>query len=271
MHRNILLESTADAAEGTLDFPDAAPLCGAVPIQPAPRPARPSPVSRLTAAERLCLHLVYRHMTSKDMARLLGCSSHTVDMRLRTAMRKLNAASRIEAARMAVAEEAANGIGPPGELASLLTSQAYQPLIYQPPEIGGQAELRELGAPASDEAGAEPPRSSDPKLLEHGSLARPLHPSSHKPAAGPVGGSLAQSDAPAGNAAALAALAMDWPGTRASDPGIDAWPFLRSQPWGAVNDLSVSHRLGWILAIAFGSALMFGGILAALAALKALI
>lgn len=271
MQRAILLEPKADTASGMLDIPRAARLCGAVPIQPASRSAPASPVSRLSDAERLCLHLVYHHMTSKDMARALGCSSHTVDMRLRTAMKKLNAVSRIDAARIAVTEEAARSIAPPEKLASLLTSQPYQPLIYQSPEIGAAAQFANLDAPASDEAGAEPPRSSDPKQLELGSLARPLHPSLHKSAAGPTGGSLAQSDAPAGNADTLVALAMDWPGITASDPGSVARPFLTSRPWGPVNDLSVGHRLGWILAIAFGSALTFGGTLAALAALKSLI
>jgi hypothetical protein len=64
---------------------------------------------------------------------------------------------------------------------------------------------------------------------------------------------------------------MDWPGIAASDPGSSDRPFLTSRPWGSVNELSVGHRLGWILAIAFGSALTFGGTLAALAALKSLI
>lgn len=205
------------------------------------------------------------------MARALGCSSHTVDMRLRTAMRKLKAASRIDAARMAVAEEAAHGIAPPEKLSTLLTSQPYQPLIYQSPEIGDTAEIATVTAPASDEAGAEPPWSSDPTKREHGSLARPLDLSSPKPAAGPSGGSLAPSGAPAGNAATRAALATDWPGIIAPDPGTGARPFLSVRPWGAINDLSVSHRLGWMLAIAFGAALTFGGILAALAALKSLI
>jgi hypothetical protein len=35
--------------------------------------------------------------------------------------------------------------------------------------------------------------------------------------------------------------------------------------------LAIGHRLGWILFIAFASAMTFGGILAALAALKTLI
>jgi hypothetical protein len=42
-------------------------------------------------------------------------------------------------------------------------------------------------------------------------------------------------------------------------------------PWGKRNDLSIGARLGWIFVIAVGSAMGFGAILAALAALKNLI
>ena len=44
-------------------------------------------LAQLTDGQRDCLRLVYRHMTSKDIARTLGVSPHTVDMRLRTAMK----------------------------------------------------------------------------------------------------------------------------------------------------------------------------------------
>jgi hypothetical protein len=48
-------------------------------------------------------------------------------------------------------------------------------------------------------------------------------------------------------------------------------PIVRSLPWGQRNDLSVGARLGWIFGIAIGSAMAFGAILAALAALKTLV
>lgn len=43
-----------------------------------PDPAR---IAELTDSRRACLRLVYRHMSSKDIARGLGISPHTVDAR----------------------------------------------------------------------------------------------------------------------------------------------------------------------------------------------
>jgi len=63
--------------------------------------------------------MVYRHMSSKDIARALGISPHTVDQRLRIAMHTLGACSRIEAARILAEQEGA----------------LYQSAVYQPPYI----------------------------------------------------------------------------------------------------------------------------------------
>lgn len=126
-------------------------------------------VDQLTAGQRDCLRLVYRHMTSKDIARALDISPHTVDMRLRTAMRTLSVGSRIEAARLLVESEAGT----------------YQPLIYQAPELGGAAVPVTDGAPASTtdddhahrhpntrlEPGVEAPADGPPRFagaLRHG-------------------------------------------------------------------------------------------------------
>lgn len=46
-----------------------------------------------------CLRLAGRHYSSKEIARLLGISKHTVDQRLRFATRQMGAISRFEAAR----------------------------------------------------------------------------------------------------------------------------------------------------------------------------
>lgn len=60
-------------------------------------------------------------MTSKDIARELGLSPHTVDQRLRVAIRTLGVASRVEAARL---------------LAQYETDvEAYQSFAYQPSPI----------------------------------------------------------------------------------------------------------------------------------------
>ena len=213
----------------------------------------------LTEGQRDCLRLVYQHMTSKDIARVLNVSPHTVDMRLRTAMKTLGVASRIEAARLLWVEE--NGADAP--------SAGYQTLIYQPPELVPEPDQAIVAAPASDGDS-----ETDPSLRQPSSEVGP--PASRPP--GLAGASIATSEHPAGGLGAFA-----------TDPGFDppATPLAGSLqgavvaapgsalagklPWGARNDLSVGLRLAWIFIIAVGSALGFGAVLAALAALKALI
>ncbi len=77
-------------------------------------------LARLSDGQRTCLRMVLMHMSSKDIARELGISPHTVDQRLKGASKILGVDSRVEAARtLARAEGAA----------------AYQPLVYQTPDI----------------------------------------------------------------------------------------------------------------------------------------
>lgn len=252
----------------TLDFAAFPSLCSIVATRQNPESPRNSRVTLLTEAESACLRLVYQHMTSKDIARHLGVSPHTVDMRLRQAIRKLEVTNRIEAARALVHTEILLGKAQP--LAVPATDAGYQELIYQASDIAAGANSARISGPASQEPDAASTRSSDPNLLEHGSLARTLHPNLSNPGVGPSGGSLAQLDASIGNVA-NATLATDWPGIAAPDPGIGARPFHATRPWGQKNDLGIGHRLGWIMAISLASAMSFGGILAALAALKTLL
>jgi DNA-binding CsgD family transcriptional regulator len=266
-------KNSGGAGVATLDFAAFPGLCSIVATRQDPEGQRNPRVTLLTEAERECLRLVYQHMTSKDIARQIGVSPHTVDMRLRQAIRKLEVSNRIEAARALVHTEILLGVAQP--VAENRDADAYQELIYQASEIAADANSATIGAPASQEPGAASNRSSDPNQLEHGSLARTLHPTSGRLDVGPSGGSLAQPDASAGKIA-QATLATDWPGIAAPDPGIGARPlhptqFHETRPWGAKNDLGIGHRLGWIMAISMASALSFGGILAALAALKALL
>ena len=202
-------------------------------------------VMQLTDGQRDCLRLVYNHMKSKDIARILGVSPHTVDMRLRTAMKTLGVASRIEAARMLVQEESG------GET----TPDLYQPLIYQAPDVAAAGDPATMQSPA----------------LESGSEADiPVHPDFGFEVASPS----TVVDPLANGPPRLALASMNYDPTRAGagsiDPGSGIRPTLRSVPWGQRNDLSVGTRLGWIFIIAVGSALSFGAILAALAALKTL-
>lgn len=76
------------------------------------------PLESLSEQQRICLRMVFEHMTSKDIARRLDISHHTVDQRIKTAMRLLDAPSRVKAARMLARHE-----------------KRHRRLVYQTPEI----------------------------------------------------------------------------------------------------------------------------------------
>jgi DNA-binding CsgD family transcriptional regulator len=200
-------------------------------------------LAQLTDGQRDCLRLVYQHMKSKDIARVLGVSPHTVDMRLRTAMKTLSVASRIEAARLLVQEEA-GGAG----------ADAYQPLIYHTPDVVSGPESPFMELPASNSSGAH-------GLHDH---RFGFSPDFDPDASGPPRTVLA-------SMASKTAHPTSWTGAYATDPGVGTRPLAGSLPWGKKNDLSVGVRLAWIFFIAIGSALAFGAILAALASLKTLL
>jgi DNA-binding CsgD family transcriptional regulator len=67
-------------------------------------------VDTLTDRQIACLRMVADHMTSKEIARVLSISPYTVDQRLDAARRKLNVASRKQAALLFVQSEAATAI-----------------------------------------------------------------------------------------------------------------------------------------------------------------
>jgi len=71
----------------------------------------------LTEGQKACLRLVVQLHTSKEIARTLGISPFTVDQRLDAARRKLNAASRIDAAKIFDAME---------------RNDICQPFVYEP-------------------------------------------------------------------------------------------------------------------------------------------
>jgi DNA-binding CsgD family transcriptional regulator len=57
------------------------------------------PPSALRDIHKECLRLAAQHYSSKEIARKLGISKHTVDQRLRHATQRLGASSRFDAAR----------------------------------------------------------------------------------------------------------------------------------------------------------------------------
>ena len=85
---------------------------------------------RLTDKQRACLRLVYAHMSSKEIAPLLGVEPGTVDQYIKTAIRILGVGDRRAAARMLAEHE--------GERA--------QPLVYQPLDIAAGGKSAMFGA-----------------------------------------------------------------------------------------------------------------------------
>ena len=243
------------------------------------RPTRPHPLSyehksprdtavsgrvgQLTTGQRDCLRLVYGHMTSKDIARALGISPHTVDMRLRTAMKTLGVASRIDAARALVDSEGGQGelprqaeAGRQGDRAA----ETYQSLIYQAPVVAGHAVAGIVTVPAST--------ASDEYATQHSDTR--FSPAFGPSASGPprlAGAPLLHGGAV--NGANVVYGASVRPEARREPP--DQTTLAGSRPWGARNTLSPGARLAWVAVIAIGSALSFGAILGALEALKKLL
>jgi DNA-binding CsgD family transcriptional regulator len=62
-------------------------------------------VHLLTGSQKACLRGVLAHLTSKEIARELGISPHTVDGHLRAALQRLGLQSRTEAALLLAAVE----------------------------------------------------------------------------------------------------------------------------------------------------------------------
>lgn len=176
----------------------------------------PVRIEKLTEGQRDCLRRVLQHMTSKDIARELGVSPHTVDQRLRVAARKLGVSSRVEAARLLAQYEG-------------LSSEIYQPAAYQssavaPPDPAGSVE----GGTAGDERTVE--HEFGEHVRERQLTYQAFVPEPHK------------------------TITLPFP-THA----------------GEENRLGVWQRVGWIAAIAVGSALSFGAILSGLDALASLL
>jgi DNA-binding CsgD family transcriptional regulator len=94
-------------------------------------------LSSLSDGQRDCLRLVMLHLSSKEIARTLGISPHTVDQRLRVAVRTLGVSNRFEAARM-LAQHGQDEAATP-----------YQPLIYQRPALGPDASNQHRSPPAT--------------------------------------------------------------------------------------------------------------------------
>src|SRR3954471_9535190 len=88
-------------------------------------------IERLTDKQRECLRLVYRHMETKEIARVLGLSPDGVTQRIKTAMRTLSVDRRRDAARiLAEAEGLApypSHVHPPRDIATTPDPAMFRP------------------------------------------------------------------------------------------------------------------------------------------------
>jgi DNA-binding CsgD family transcriptional regulator len=105
----------------------------------------------LNDGERQCLALVAQGFNSKEIARKLLISEHTVDQRLRLVLRKYQVPSRKEAARLFAAT-----LSQPDQ------SGTYQPLIYQPKPLATVPRP----APSTGQPERQGPRSWWRRLLD---------------------------------------------------------------------------------------------------------
>lgn len=89
-------------------------------------------LARLTEQQRVCLRLVYAHMTSKEIARMLGIEPGSVDQHVKAAMRVLGVGDRRSAARLLAEHEEIGA----GTVASGVRMQEEQ-MAYQagPPRL----------------------------------------------------------------------------------------------------------------------------------------
>ncbi len=78
-------------------------------------------LARLTDQQRICLRHVYAHMTSKEIAPLMGIEPGSVDQHIKAAMRVLGVGDRRSAARILAEHEG--------------LAAAPQPLVYQTPDL----------------------------------------------------------------------------------------------------------------------------------------
>ncbi|MEH6759273.1 MAG: helix-turn-helix transcriptional regulator [Parasphingorhabdus sp.] len=121
-------------------------------------------IDSLSEPQKECLRLVASLRSSKEIARILDVSPHTVDQRLKRAQTKLGASSRAEAARMFAKHEKQHPSGSPNLYDELAHQSSDLPRYryarnekassgeWNPPNVSGQDELRDEQAFYSHDA-----------------------------------------------------------------------------------------------------------------------
>lgn len=239
--------------------------------------SRLDPVSRLTPRERECLRLVARHLQSKQIAQQLGISPYTVDKHIGEAMEKLEVRSRREAAIL-LTEQGVDGPpnGSGGEPFGLPEQAAAR---SSAPHNGSSDDEQQQ---SRHPAGLQPSRgggSLQPGLAAHepfGADADVFLGGARAPAHEPRGQQRDRHLGPGSGFGHTQARAMEAAGDGPSgDPlsrldghgqGLPAFGARRT-----FHDLNSAQRLTLVFLLAVVSVLSFGGLLAGLQALRALV
>lgn len=135
---------------------------------------RIKPPEALSDGQKDCLRLVMQHFSSKEIARSLGVSPHTVDKRLKLAISAMGVQGRVEAARkLAIAEgNLDHGGRNPNwpqpaylfaanpdleaqdptklDIAKFDKAHGDQALVYQSPDLSRQFKLGKSGSPSAE-------------------------------------------------------------------------------------------------------------------------
>ena len=98
-------------------------------------------INKLSDGQRDCLRLVAENRSSKEIARILAISPHTVDQRLKRAASILAVESRFEAARVFTSHERQHGLSLP----------TYESLVYQRPDLLEFEEFGDITLPANEQ------------------------------------------------------------------------------------------------------------------------
>ncbi|ATC34331.1 LuxR family transcriptional regulator [Caulobacter vibrioides] len=249
---------------------------------------------RLTERERECLKLVDRHMSSKEIARALGLSKHTVDWHLDKARRRLGAADRYDAARR-MSDHAHQGSAPPpiasgsdptrlGEVASARSARGVQegdhlervdPASGTDPAPEGR---HWQGGPSAAGSGELSPGLATPEF--GGSVAAHHVERAGASAVQPVGdgGRRGDGSRPGGGHPQAGEIQAERAGgagasvhrQRGDGRDVFAGHLLAGLGDGRPNALSLPLRLAFIATVMIVTALAFGSILAGLHALEGL-
>lgn len=194
-------------------------------------------VEQLTEKQRACLELVDDHATSKEIARRLGISRHTVDARLRGALQILGVSSRREAAIIYRAAAEAN---------------PYQSFTCQSSQIADSGSNTATSGHGDEQAKPDP---AEGRISNASDSLRDLSPVYQ---ASPQHVDVAPdyvADSAVWTFGAIADSAVNQP---------------RFRLWGGSNDLTPAQRAAGIIVIAILAMLAFGTFLSGIEALTLL-